>query len=151
MGLYAYLQPQAAQLMKANPSFRSRYLQSMAALNQPNFKNLPGERLGALINDYLEDITDWEGNVIENYKANYAAARSFVRPMNPPRFELSYAVRRLFAAHGVTIKKSHFADWANRGNPLATRETEGAAAEGAPRKRHRHKKKPVQNVNKKEQ
>jgi poly(A) polymerase len=151
MGLYAYLQPQAAQLMKANPSFRSRYLQSMAALNQPNFKNLPGERLGALINDYLEDITDWEGNVIENYKANYAAARSFVRPMNPPRFELSYAVRRLFAAHGVTIKKSHFADWANRGNPLATRETEGAAAEGAPRKRHKHKKKPVQNVNKKEQ
>jgi poly(A) polymerase len=107
MGLYAYLQPHAAQLMNGNPLFRRRYLRSMSALNQEGFKNLPGEALGALINDYLEDIADWEQSTIENYKLCYAAARKFVLPMNPPRFELDYAVRRFFSAHGITIKKSH--------------------------------------------
>jgi poly(A) polymerase len=57
-GLYVWLQPKAAKLMKENLLFRSRYLRSMTAA-QTN-KNLPGETLGALINDYLEDIADWE-------------------------------------------------------------------------------------------
>jgi poly(A) polymerase len=141
MGLYAYLQPQAAALMKNNPRFRRHYLKSMAALNQPDFKNLPGETLGALINDHLEDIVDWEQGVAENYKMCYTAARSFVRPMNPPRFELGYAVRRFFAAHGVTIKKSHVTELANRGRagqPAA--EAEGAAVEVVRRKRRRRKR-----------
>jgi poly(A) polymerase len=107
MGLYAYLQPEAARLMKEAGSFRSRYLRALAALNKPGFKNLPGEAMGALINDYLEDITDWDRGIIENYKASYSAARNFVLPMNPPRYEIDYAVRRFFAAHGKTIKKSH--------------------------------------------
>jgi len=126
MGLYAYLQPQAAALMKNNSRFRSRYLRSMAASN--------GETLGALINDYLEDIADWEQGIAENYRLCCAAARSFVRPMNPPRFELGYAVRRFFAAHGVTIKKSHAAGL----TPAAG--TEGAAAEVVRRKRRRRKR-----------
>jgi poly(A) polymerase len=134
MGLYAYLQPQAAALMKTNPRFRRHYLKSMAALNQPDFKNLPGETLGALINDHLEDIADWEQGVVENYRLCYTAARSFVRPMNPPRFELGYAVRRFFAAHGVTVKKSHAAGLTPAG------EAEGAAAEVVRRKRRRRKR-----------
>jgi len=147
MGLYAYLQPQAAKLMKTSPSFRSRYLQSMAALNQTNFKNLPGEALGALINDYLEDIIDWERSISENYRESYAAARSFVLPMNPPRFELNYAVRRFFANHDITIKKSHITDWANSGRQPPG-ETGVSAAASTPRKRRRRRRKPVQNVNK---
>jgi len=107
MGLYAYLQPQAARLMKEPGSFRGRYLRSMAAMGKPGFKNLPGEALGALINDYLEDIIDWDRGIIENYRASYGAARNFVLPMNPPRYEIDYAVRRFFAAHGKTVKKSH--------------------------------------------
>jgi poly(A) polymerase len=150
MGLYAYLQPQAAKLIKTNPSFRSRYLRSMAALNQTNFKNLPGEALGALINDYLEDIIDWERSISENYRESYTAARSFVLPMNPPRFELNYAVRRFFAAHGIMIKKSHVTDWANNSRQPPG-DTGGSAVASAPRKHHRHKRKPVQTVNKKEQ
>jgi poly(A) polymerase len=110
MGLYQYLQPGAARLMRENPVFRSRYLRSMSALNQSGFRNLPGEALGALINDYLEDIADWELDIAENYKETFAAARSFVLPMNPPRFELDFAVRRFFAAHGHIIKKSHIID-----------------------------------------
>jgi poly(A) polymerase len=142
MGLYAYLQPQAAKLIKTSPSFRSRYLRSMAALNQSNFKNLPGERLGALVNDYLEDIVDWEKSVSENYRESYAAARSFVQPMNPPRFEINYAVRRFFAAHGIMIKKSHIADWANSGRQPPGETGTGVPA-SAPRKRHRRRRKPA--------
>jgi len=107
MGLYQYLQPNAARLMRKSPVFRSRYLYSMAALHGEGFRNLPGETLGALINDYLEDVVNWEHSTMENYKIVFAAARKFVLPMNPPRFELDYAVRRFFASHGVTIKKYH--------------------------------------------
>jgi hypothetical protein len=72
--------------------------------------------------------------------------------MNPPRFELDYAVRRFFAAHGVTIKKSHLVDRINHSKPLLP-ETENnaanaalaAATEGvhgnAPHKRRRRRKK----------
>jgi len=107
MGLYSYLQPEAARLMREAGSFRGRYLRSLAATSKPGFKNLPGEALGALINDYLEDIADWDRGIIENYKACYSAARNFVLPMNPPRYEIDYAVRRFFSAHGKTVKRSH--------------------------------------------
>ena len=138
MGLYQYLQPGAAKLMKECHSFRTRYLRSMAALNQEGFKNLPGEALGALINDYLEDITDWERGVAENYKTTFSAARSFVLPMNPPRFELDFAVRRFFSAHGVTVKKSHIME---RGKPPAGDSPESRVMEGGePRKRRRRRR-----------
>ncbi|MDR2259148.1 MAG: polynucleotide adenylyltransferase PcnB [Treponema sp.] len=114
LGLYEYLQPQASRLMKENPDFRARYVRSLSVLNQEGFKNLPGEALAALVQDYLEDNTDWEAGIAENYKNTFAAARAFVLPMNPPRFELDHAVRLFFAAHGVTIKKSHFPE---RGKP----------------------------------
>ncbi|MDR0494609.1 MAG: polynucleotide adenylyltransferase PcnB [Treponema sp.] len=143
MGLYAWLQPKAAGLMKENPSFRRRYLQSMAALNQKGFKDLPGEALGALVNDYLENITDWEKGVMENYRECYSAARRFVLPMNPPRYELDYAVRRFFAAHGITIKKSHLVTWANRSQLPEQKTVETRITEVAPaqkRKRRRRKK-----------
>ena len=138
IGLYAYLQPQAAELMK-DPLFRQRYLRSMAALNNKSQRNIEGEALGALINDYLEDIIDWERGVSENYKTGYAAARSFVLPMNPPRFELDYAVRRFFAAHGITIKKSHIAELAsrNRSSPPSG-ETESNAVTAIHHKRRKH-------------
>jgi len=110
MGLYAYLQPNASRLMRDNPGFRARYLKSMAALNVDGFKNRPGEAIGALVNDYLEDTVDWELSPLENYRAAFALARKFVLPMNPPRFELDYAVRRFFSSRGVSIKKYHLTE-----------------------------------------
>ena len=144
-GLFTYLQPNAAKLMKENPSFRSRYMRSMAALNDEG-GNIPGQTLGALVNDYLEDIADWERGIIENYKASYSAARKFVLPMNPPRYELGVAVRRFFAAHGITIKKSHLMDVTGRrqsGEPDNT--TAESRPPEAPRKRRkrRRRRKPV--------
>jgi poly(A) polymerase len=159
-GLYTYLQPSASKLMKETPLFRSRYLRRMASLNRdghpPADNRPPGEELGALINDYLEDTTNWEKGVTENYKESFAAARRFVLPMNPPRFELAYAVRRFFAAHGITIKKSHVTDVSGRrrisrpaegetagGDVQPDLRPESHSAEGAPRKKRRRKKKKV--------
>ena len=141
MGLYDYLQPKAAELMKNNSGFRSRYIRSMASLNQEGFKNLPGEALGVLINDYLEDIADWERGITENYKTFYSAARKFVLPMNPPRYELEYAIRRFFAAHGINIRKSHIIDWAKRGSQAAQETAAECPPDTAPKKRRKRKRK----------
>jgi poly(A) polymerase len=156
LGLYEYLQPGASRLMKESADFRARYLKSMGALNQEGFKNLPGEALGALIQDYLEDNTGWEGGITETYKNAFTLARALVLPMNPPRFELDHAVRLFLAAHGITVKKSRFLDWgkpgapAREGPPLsaglepplpgaahAGAVHNAALAEGEPRKRRR--------------
>ncbi|MDR2434096.1 MAG: polynucleotide adenylyltransferase PcnB [Treponema sp.] len=136
MGLYQYLQPCAARLMREQTGFRERYLRSMAALNKEDFKGLSGEALGALINDYLEDVTDWEQGIAENYKTTFAAARTFLLPMNSPRFELGHAVRRFFAAHGITIKKSHLME-----RPPPARENAEARSDAAePRKQRRRRR-----------
>jgi poly(A) polymerase len=157
LGLYEYLQPQASRLMKESADFRARYLKSMALLNQEGFKNLPGEALGALIQDYLEDNTDWEGGIAETYKNAFTSARAFVLPMNPPRFELDHAVRLFLAAHGVTIKKSRFLEWGKPGAPVregtklsavleapfpgaAAARGEGEPRKGRPRNRRRRKR-----------
>jgi poly(A) polymerase len=158
--------------MKENPLFRTRYLRSMAALNRETnrpanghpeegghsmeggrpsdgYKNLPGESLGALINDYLEDTTEWEKGVTENYKESFAAARRFVLPMNPPRFELAFAVRRFFAAHGVTVKKSHVTDISGRrrtshpadAETATVLQPENRVTENKPKRKRKRKKK----------
>jgi poly(A) polymerase len=136
MGLYQYLQPGAARLMRQNAGFRARYLRGLSVINREGFKDLSGEALGALINDYLEDITDWERGVVETYKITFTAARNFVLPMNPPRFELDHAVRRFFSAHGVTIKKSHLLD---RPKTPVRETAEGRASDADPRKRRRRR------------
>jgi poly(A) polymerase len=158
LGLYEYLQPGASRLMKADAGFRARYLKSMARLNQEGFKNLPGEALGALIQDYLEDNTDWEAGIAETYKNTFTLARAFVLPMNPPRFELDHAVRLFLAAHGLTIKKSRFLEWGKPGAPVREGRSPAAAleapipgaahalphsaghSEGEPRKRRRRRR-----------
>ena len=137
LGLYCYLQPNAARLFKTRQPFREKYLQTMDALNCEGFKNLQGEALAALIRDYLDDEADWDGRrraesiehsnatgkgnpgdcvrpLAERYKSVFALARKFVLPMNPPRVELDSAVRLLFAEHGVPIKRTRFYEHSGR-------------------------------------
>ena len=115
VGLYRYLQPQAADLFITKPGYREKYIKSLNALNTENFKNLPGETMTALIRDYLEDNADWHGkddqtalSLSERYKTVFMTARKFVMPMNPPRIELDHAVKLLFAEHGVAIKRGRY-------------------------------------------
>lgn len=117
LGLYQYLQPGASRFMKEKPAFRSRYLFTFGLLNREGFKNRPGEIISALVRDYLEEEALWDEGQEDLplshqviYKNVFAAARSFVLPMNPPRMELDYAVRMILAEHGIVIKKSRFTE-----------------------------------------
>jgi len=105
MGLYSYLQPQAARLMKRNPVFRKNYLKSMAALNGTAARY--GQILGSLFYDYLETLCEWTPGIVENYKEIFQTARSFIQPMNPPRYEMEFALRKFLASHSITIKRQY--------------------------------------------
>jgi poly(A) polymerase len=104
-GLYCYLQPQAASLMRKNADFRRNYLRSMADLK--NSSGMKGQALCALFRDYLESVNDWKPGAIENFREIFNSARSFVVPMNPPRFDMEYALKKFLAGHGITVKKPH--------------------------------------------
>ncbi|MDR0323098.1 MAG: polynucleotide adenylyltransferase PcnB, partial [Treponema sp.] len=106
MGLYYYLQPNAASMMARNASFRQKYLQRMAELK--GSENVRGQALGSLFYDYLETVSGWKAGSIENYKDVFKTARSFVLPMNPPRFEMEHALKKFLASHGITVKRSLF-------------------------------------------
>ena len=126
-GLYCYLQPKAASLMKKDTSFRQNYLRSMAGLKGNEIRH--GHALGALVNDYLETIGEWKPGVIENYNEIFHAARSFVLPMNPPRTELGYAVKKFLAARQITIKRPHL--------PVKPKPEAGETASAKVKKRRR--------------
>jgi len=106
-GLYCYLQPKAALMLRKNANFRKDYLKSLAELK--GIENKQGQALGALFYDYLESSADWslggDRPPIENFKDICKTARSFVQPMNPPRYELEYAVKKFLTGKGITIKR----------------------------------------------
>jgi poly(A) polymerase len=116
-GVYEFLQPHASHLMKERPDFRIRYLDSLKRISCEGFKGAPGEVLAVLIQDYLEGLTQWNSEIPDHYKNTFMAARRFILPMNPPRIELDHAVRRIFKAHGITIKKLRVSEWGRRSFP----------------------------------
>jgi poly(A) polymerase len=134
MGLYSYLQPNAAELMRKNPNFRNNYLNNLASLN--GAEKYRGQAIGCLFYDYLESTCDWQPGVIENYREIFQSARTFVLPMNPPKFEMGYALKKFLSNHGITIKRLHV----ERPKPVA----EGAAPlTAAKKRRRRRRKKPI--------
>ncbi|MDR0644829.1 MAG: polynucleotide adenylyltransferase PcnB [Treponema sp.] len=107
-GLYQYLQPNASKLLKENSEFRERYFRTLATLNQTTAA--PGENLAGLVSDFLELVVDWNGEPMETYNYAFSQARHFVLPMNPPRFEIEWAIKTIFKAHGILIKRTMFTD-----------------------------------------
>ena len=145
MGLYFFIQPQAAHLMRKDPVFKKNYLSRMASLKgQEKYR---GEAIGALFYDYLEANYDWQsmsGSPIENYKEIFRSARSFVLPMNPPRFEMEHALRKFLAIRGITIKRTYLPVTSAKrkdssGDSLSSA-AEGAVSASAKRRRRRRKR-----------
>jgi len=134
MGLYSYLQPEAVKLMRKDKGYRERYLKTLSALNGK--ENYRGYIMGSLFYDYLESIGEWKPGVIENYREIFQTARSFVLPMNPPRFEMEHALRSFLSARGITVKRIYPHE---RPKPVVTAEGEAAAPENKRRKRHKPK------------
>ncbi|MDR1443671.1 MAG: polynucleotide adenylyltransferase PcnB [Treponema sp.] len=160
LGLFRYLQPNASQLLRGNPGFRTRYLRDLAAPPDPAEEEKPGRVMSSLVRAFLEDVTDWDRiDSQENYHSAFLAARQFVLPMNPPRLELDSAVRLVFAEHGQTVKQTPIRrrNTGERGkpgvqedppsaktgkNPVKENRTPGGAELPAPgkRRRRRHRK-----------
>jgi len=142
MGLYYYLQPEAVKLMRKNANFKKKYLTRLADLK--GIENQRGQAIGSLFYDYLESINDWKPGSIDNFKEICKTARNFVLPMNPPRFELEYSVKKFLAAKGITVKRTPFL-----GKPKASAdgETGGNRTEGTIiKKRRRRNRKPRKNT-----
>jgi len=132
-GLYNYLQPSASSLMRKDAAFKKKYLESMAELKGE--ENLRGQALCALYRDYLESACELNPGVIENFKEICKTARVFVLPMNPPRFELEYSLKKFLALRGVTVKKTY---------AVKTAFSKPAAGEGETKtKRRRRRKKRI--------
>jgi len=132
MGLYSYLQPEASKLMRKSKDFRQCYLKSMAALN--GVENSKGQAFGALFYDYLETVSVWKPGTIENFKEIYNTARSFVSPINLPRFEMQFALKKFLTSHGITVKRPPF-----QGKPKPA--AEGGEPAAVVKKNHRRRRK----------
>jgi len=104
MGLYYYLQPQASELMRKNAAFKKNYFKTISELK--GAQNQKGQAIASLFYDYLDNLQEWNITAIENFKEICRTARDFVRPMNPPRFEIEYAVKKFLSLKGITIKRS---------------------------------------------
>jgi poly(A) polymerase len=92
--------------MRKSSSFRQNYLRRLADLK--GSENSRGQALGSLFYDYLETSAEWKPGPTENFKEIYKTARSFLSPINPPRYEMEYAVKKFLSEHGITIKRPHF-------------------------------------------
>jgi len=119
IGLYSYMQPQAAELMRKNANFKKSYLQTMT--NLKGRENQRGQAISSLFRDYLEGAYEWKPGPIENYKDICKSVRDFVLPMNPPRFELEYALKKFLSNKGITIKRTPFKTAAEGEKPASKR------------------------------
>lgn len=135
LGLYAYIQPNAATRMKADPTFRVAYMKSLAEMDAAagmGDEAASGRLLSYLLRDYLDRIVDWRTDPLESYRTSLAECRSFVLPMNPPRIELENAVRLLFREHGVAVKKARTFEKGQRKEGVPERAQDGAKLEKSP-------------------
>ncbi|GAB1481360.1 polynucleotide adenylyltransferase PcnB [Treponema sp.] len=133
LGIFMYLQPRAAILMKQSPAFRSDYLESLSQLDQSQHSDTEarsGRHLSFLIRSFLDRELNWESASPESYKEAFVACRSYVLPMNPPRVELENALRLLFRDHGLVARKARSFERGARRDLSEGRATEAVGKEG---------------------
>jgi len=135
MGLYYFLQPQAAELMRKNAGFKKNYMNTFSQLK--GSENHRGQAISSLFCDYLETINDWKPEPVDNFKEICKTARNFLLPINPPRFELEYAVKKFLTLKGITIKRTPYL-----GKSRSAAEGDASQGASAARKRRRHNRKP---------
>lgn len=109
LGLFRYLQPNAADRMAADSAYRGSFLSGLREMDELVRKDgeTPMGRLMAYqLRDFLDRIVDWQSDNVEAYRSALAECRNFVLPMNPPRVELENAVRICFRDRGIAVKKA---------------------------------------------
>ena len=89
-----------------------------------------GQALVYLIRDFLQLITNWEGEPRTIYKEVYAECRHFVLPMNPQRIELEYAVKYCLRKGGLDIRLTG----SNKAKEVPKRRSRGPVRQNTPAK-----------------
>ena len=134
--------------MNENPQFHVRYFQSLSELDgllKSGTVPRSGEVLSFIIRDYLNTIVNWDTEPVEAYRAAFAACRTYILPMNPPRIELENAVRLLFREHGIGIKKARTFEKGRNKEAVPETRTEEVQLEldqGIKKRRRHRRKKP---------
>lgn len=98
LSLFPALQEGASLMVKKDEAFRARYAESLKKLSLLNEKKEEmrlGKLLYFIIRDFaltvkLDEAADGEAL---KYKELRSLCRAFIRPINPPRIELDFAVR----------------------------------------------------------
>ncbi|MDR2842910.1 MAG: polynucleotide adenylyltransferase PcnB [Spirochaetaceae bacterium] len=119
LGLYAYLQPNAHNLIKKSSSFKHEYFNTLRNLDKDEneqdgtgakiqTKTIPRDIvcLKAMFYDYIDCTTDWKEEVAVLYESVFRNARNFVLPMNPQRKHIERAIIQIFSEHGVSVRKT---------------------------------------------
>jgi len=109
LGLFRYLQPNAAEKMREDPAYRTAFLSGLREMDEAvrrDGETPMGRLLAFVLRDFLDRIVDWKSDNVEAYRTALAECRTFVLPMNPPRVELENAVRICFRERGVAVKKA---------------------------------------------
>ena len=136
LGLFKYLQPNAAERMRADPAFRRAFSESLAAMDEAVRKESDaplGKLLAFMLRDYIDAVVDPKADPTEMYRDALTACRSFVLPMNPPRMELESAVRLCFRERGLAVRKTRLLERGRRGDGEGRGRRPADAAEAAPR------------------
>ena len=131
--LFLYLQPSAFSFIEDSPHFSEHYFASMQELDgliAEHKVQRQGQALVYLIRDFLQLITNWEGEPRTIYKEVYAECRHFVLPMNPQRIELEYAVKYCLRKGGLDIRLTG----SNKAKEVPKRRSRGAVRQNTPAK-----------------
>lgn len=99
LSLFSALQEGAFLLMKKDETFKAKYTESLkklSALNGKKEEMRTGKLLYFIIRDYALSVNlEAETGEAAKYKEMRFLCRTFIRPINPPRIELDYALRLL--------------------------------------------------------
>lgn len=161
LGLLKYLQPNAAERIRTDSSYRRSFMDSLTAMDEVARKENEaplGKLLSFLLRDYIASVLDPSTtDSTELYRDALTACRSFVLPMNPPRVELEGAVRICFRERGLAVRKLRSPERPRRGdgerrgpkvevapqegpNPVVETQAPAGEAQKARRRRRRRRK-----------
>ena len=133
LDLYIYLQPSATDMILNNKKFCEAYLKNLSALDDFVLKNPDcrlGEKLYFIIKDFVLSINDFSKmnlsseQISDIYKTTWASCRNFILPMNPPRVELDFAVKKILEESGIKFNSRKKRDFKKNPKKSKVKKTE---------------------------
>ena len=122
LGIFKYVQPKAASLMKSNGKFEKKYIHSLQELDalcaKSSIEGL-GDKMSFFLYDYVSELPEIKdasvdiasdaasdiADAAEIYSIAWKSCRNFILPINPPRIEIDNAVNYILGRMGLSKTK----------------------------------------------